>query len=129
MRIIRIFADRTDLTGAEYVLRIRGLSRDSDFTEKEVVSFEKNIKIIKTLSGFLKLGYDSVQTTEPFSIFCFYRFQISDQVLLVGADKLNEENVLVLRRLDGSCTGEGFLFFYRYRFHSKVHFEFYQQYI
>ena len=64
----------------------------------------------------------------PFQYFVF-RFQISDQVLLVGADKLNEENVLVLRRLDGSCTGEGFLFFYRYRFPSKVHFEFYQQYI
>ena len=33
--------------------------------------------------------------------------------MLVGEDKTNEENVLILRHVDGSCTGEAFLFFYQ----------------
>ena len=32
-------------SGAEYVLRVRGLSRESDFSEKEVVSYCVFIKI------------------------------------------------------------------------------------
>ena len=35
------------------------------------------------------------------------------QVMLIGEDKTNEENVLILRHVDGSCTGEAFLFFYQ----------------
>ena len=33
---------------------------------------------------------------------------------MVGEHKVNEENVLVLRNLDGSCTGEAFMFLFRY---------------
>ncbi|XP_063692528.1 epithelial splicing regulatory protein 2-like [Bolinopsis microptera] len=55
--------------GADYILRVRGLSHDKDFSEKDVV-------------------------------------------MLVGEDKTNEENVLILRHVDGACTGEAFLFFY-----------------
>lgn len=55
--------------GADYILRVRGLSHDKDFCEKDVV-------------------------------------------VLIGEEKTNEENVLILRHLDGTCTGEAFLFFY-----------------
>ena len=44
------------------------------------------------------------------------------QVMLIGEDKTNEENVLILRHVDGSCTGEAFLFFYQSVYYYYLHF-------